>query len=91
MNVDDAFEGFRAAFADLQAVQEKIKVNRAKREEASRDSEEWIELDRELNALQKEWRNLHRAFKKETATFNSACAATIQSLRRPADAKSVQR
>jgi hypothetical protein len=90
MDVDDAFKGFKAAFAELQVVQEKVKLNRAKREHASRDSEEWLELDRELSALQKEWDSLHKAFKKETAKFNSVCAETIQSLRRPANLKSNQ-
>jgi hypothetical protein len=90
MNVDDAFKGFKAAFADLQAVQEKVTENRAKREQVSRDSEEWVELDREFSALQKEWDNLHKAFKKETAKFNSVCAETIQLLRRPGDSKATQ-
>jgi hypothetical protein len=90
MDVDDAFRGFRAAFADLQAVQEKVKENQAKREQISRDTEEWLELDREFSALQKEWDSLHKAFKKETAKFNSVCAETIQSLRRPGNLKSNQ-
>jgi len=90
MNVDDAFKSFKSAFADLQAIQERVKVNREKRELVSRDSEEWLDLDRELSALQKEWDILHKAFKKETAKFNSVCAATIQSLHRPVNLKSNQ-
>jgi hypothetical protein len=90
MDVDDAFKGFRAAYAELQAVQERVKANRAKRDQAAPEPEELRELDRELIALQKEWDRLHKAFKKETAKFNSVCAATIQSLRRPANFKSTQ-
>jgi hypothetical protein len=90
MDVDDAFNGFRAAYAELQAVQEKVNANRAKRDQAAPESEELPELDRELSALQKEWDRLHKAFKKETAKFNAVCASTIQSLRRPANSKSSQ-
>jgi hypothetical protein len=90
MDVDDAFKGFRAAYDELQAVQAKLKLNRAKREQVPRDSEEWLNLDREFSALQKEWNSLHKAFKKETAKFNSVCAETIQSLRGPVNLKSNQ-
>jgi hypothetical protein len=90
LDVDDAFKGFRAAYAELQAVQEKVKMNRARREQVPRDSEEWLSLDRELGVLQKQWDNLHKAFKKETAKFNAVCAETIQSMRRPVNLKSNQ-
>jgi hypothetical protein len=90
MNVDDAFKGFRDAYAELQAVQERVNENRAKREQAARGTDEWLELDREFTALQKEWDHLHKAFKKETAKFNSVCAETIESLRRPVGLKSNQ-
>jgi seryl-tRNA synthetase len=90
VDVDDAFKGFRAAFADLQTIQEKVKANRARRDQADSQSEEWLALDREFRALQKEWDDLHKAFKKETAKFNSVCAATIQSLRRPRERKGIE-